>query len=110
MVADMEAELAKSPGSSGYTNVPHDPNSGLDMSFGLDTALTPAIRNVVKDSKVTQYPDPSVLDSGCSLPYFAQDSNISDLDWPQSSFSQDSSFIPSLKIAQDPVAQDPSLD
>ena len=110
MIADMEAELAKSPGSSENTHIPHDPNYGLDMTFGLDTALTPATPNSGKDSNVTQYSDPSVPDSGCSLTYFAQDSNISDLDWPHISFSQDSSSVPSLELAHDPDAQDPRFD
>lgn len=116
MVADMEAAMAKFPTPSVTDHVPLDPNYGLDMSFGLDTDLPPAIPNVAQGPNVTQYPDPTVLDSGCSLPYFFQNSNILDPDLALLSFSQDPestvdpSFIPGPSIARDPVAQDPSLD
>lgn len=68
MVADLEAELAVSPGN---TQLPHDPNYGLDMTFGIDTGSVPAIPNADQDSNTTHYPDRSGQDSGCSLPYFA---------------------------------------
>lgn len=116
MVADMEAAMAKFPTPSVTDHVPLDPNYGLDMSFGLDTDLPPAIPNVAQGPNVIQYPDPTVPDSGCSLPYFFQNSNISDPDLALLSFSQDPestvdpSFIPGPNIARDPVAQDPSLD
>ncbi len=113
MVAVMEAELAKSPGLFGNTHVPHDPNYGLDTTFGLDTGFIPAIPNVGQDSNATQYSDPSIPDFGCSLPYPAQDPNIRDPDLPHSSLYQDPSFIPGLDIAQDPSFNfplDPSFD
>lgn len=111
MVADIEAELAKSSGLLGNTHNPHDPNYGLDMAFGLDTGFIPSTPNVDQDSNETQYPDPSVPDFGRSLSYPTQDSNIRDPDLPHSS------FIPGLDVAQHPSFDqkldfplDPSLD
>ena len=109
MVADMEADLAKSPAPSGSNLVPLDPNYGLDMTFGLNTDFTPAIPNVAQDSNVTQYPDPGVSTSGGSLPYFVQHSNIRDPKLPRPSFSQypTSAADPNF---QHSVAQAPSFD
>ena len=116
MVADMEAALAKSPTPSVSSYIPHDPNYGLDMSFGLDTDLPAAIPNVSQGPNVTQYPDPTLSDSGYSLPYFSQDSNIPAPDLARPSSSQNSksavdlSFTSGLSITRNPIAQDPSLD
>lgn len=107
MVADMEAELAKSPASSANRHVSHDPNYGLDMTFGLDTGLTPAIPNFGQNLNFNQYPHPSVPGSDHSLPYFAQDSNIRYTGLPHPSDSQDPSPSSGFDIAQDPVLHGP---
>ena len=109
MVADMEADLAKSPTPSGNNLVPRDPNYGLDMTFGLNTDFTPAIPNVAQDPNVTQYPDPGVSTSGGSLPYFVQHSNIRDPELPRPSFSQDPTSAADPNF-QHSVAQAPSFD
>lgn len=102
-------------------------NSSLDpnLSFPLDPNL--GLSNERRNAKpfaastmppalsVTQYPDPNIEDTAYSSPYFVQDSNgeSSELSRPDSSqnpkSAADPSFLPSLNVVQDPIAQDLSF-